>query len=227
MVIGMYMKTHTAIWHHAVQWACTQLHYAWYMPICVHTVCALLCCVLVCFTGQSHNWQCDWLYINGLVQDCSNSIALAMESLQPCAKVSICIYVCICVRMYVCMYVSKYICIYSDRLCMHMFIFADSIFTILRYIYISDNINSNMGAFIFFKNPQGIIHRHTPTKQYRTSFYRVLYITILINHKSNDAHVPYPTMYHSGLKCAAFCFEWCGIWKRCIVGFVRLGYCKQ
>ena len=30
--------------------------------------------------------------INGLVQDCSNSIALAMELLQPCAKPSISVY---------------------------------------------------------------------------------------------------------------------------------------
>ena len=31
----------------------------------------------------------EWQYIDGLVQDCSDSIALAMEFLQSCAKSSI------------------------------------------------------------------------------------------------------------------------------------------
>ena len=36
------------------------------------------------------NHQAKWVYINGLMQDCSNSSALAMELLQPCTKPSIC-----------------------------------------------------------------------------------------------------------------------------------------
>ena len=43
-----------------------------------HEICTWFCCALFC---------CG--YIDGLMQDCSNSIALAMELLQSCAKPSI------------------------------------------------------------------------------------------------------------------------------------------
>ena len=36
-----------------------------------------------------HHWVIEWHDINGLVQDCSNSIANALELLQSCTKPSI------------------------------------------------------------------------------------------------------------------------------------------
>ena len=35
-------------------------------------------------------WENETYYIDGLVQGCSNSTALAMEFLQPCTKTSLC-----------------------------------------------------------------------------------------------------------------------------------------
>ena len=42
-------------------------------------------------------------------------------------------------------------------------------------------------------------------------------------HKSHNAPVLYPSMYHSEQKCVHFCSEWCIVgYGTCIVGFVRL-----
>ena len=35
---------------------------------------------------EARTWPKTWVYINGLVQDCSNSSALAMELLQSCTN---------------------------------------------------------------------------------------------------------------------------------------------
>ena len=57
------------------------------------------------------------------------------------------------------------------------------------------------------------------------SIWKVAFPFIGINriHKSQNAPVQYPTMLHS--HCAfLFWIEHCGIWNRCILGFVKLVY---
>ena len=46
-------------------------------------------CYFIIYTQELHYCACHQ-YINGLVQDCSNSSALAMELLQSCTKPLIC-----------------------------------------------------------------------------------------------------------------------------------------
>ena len=58
---------------------------------------------------------------------------------------------------------------------------------------------------------------HLPLYQWR-------YGRIVQFHKSKNALVSYPTMRHSEQKCARtflFWMERCGIWNRCILGFVN------
>ena len=43
--------------------------------------------------------------------------------------------------------------------------------------------------------------------------------------KSHNAPIRYPTMHHSEQKYAQFFSVYCGIWDRCIGGFVNLIYC--
>ena len=50
-------------------------------------------------------------------------------------------------------------------------------------------------------------------------------VTDLI-HKSHNVHVPYHAPIRTEMCTYLFWLVHCGIWKRCIVGFVKLVYCK-
>ena len=52
--------------------------------------------------------------------------------------------------------------------------------------------------------------------------YREEYWHFDLIHKSQNAHVPYPTMLHSEQKCAYFCSEWSIVWY----GTVHSGICE-
>ena len=52
-------------------------------------MCIMCLCMDISNDKQNLRPWYDWLYIDGLVQDCCNSIANALELLQSCTKPSI------------------------------------------------------------------------------------------------------------------------------------------